>query len=830
MSKVLKVAGMAIGIVAVIASGGILGPAVAAAVTTALGVSAGTLFLVSAGLTIGSSLLSSRPKAPDTSQAMRDRLQASINPRALRTFVFGSTAMATDIRDQEFTNDQEVYHRFIVVASHAVHAIREIWFDDKLAWTIAGGAQGEFAGYLTVTPILEGSAANAINISPRMGSSRRYTGLAYLHLRYKLTGNSKKAESPFAQSVPSRITIVGDGIAVYDPRLDSTVGGDGPQRANDQTTWTWNEDACRNPALVTLTYMLGWRIRNPVTGAWKLAVGKGIPPARIDIGSFITAANLCDEPVTKVTGGTEPRYRCDGVFNEGDDLGRVLDNFKAAMNAEMDDVDGRIRITVLHNDLTTPIAHFETDDILGEFTWDQTPPLKDTFNIIRGGYTDPSSASLYQLIDYPEVAVPSPDGIDRPETINLPLVESPSQAQRLIKQRLQRAQYPGTFGATFQVTGWKVVKGDYVTLTFKPLGWVRKKFRVADSEQRQDGTVPMVLREEHPDIYAWDADEAPAVQGADPTTFDQGLSPVVRAIRDNTETTDAGLIEQVRSLASSEILRQKLRSRLFPGGDGASIDTLLKREFNARLALAQLITTVSSALNGTQATVQQVLEAMVDGDEGYARFMFRAEVVGSVAKVVGLEGYVGSGLSAIDFLADRVRFIDPDTGEAYIYMDDTGRLRAKNVIVDTLDFNTVGTDQIVAGAAQRVHFITSEAITNCPYNQNTVVATLPIFKADATSVLEVQFFGSFKSGDDLFFDGKIVVDGTTKQSAFVNITLDTNASLGQMPITPFAFVSGVPAGEHTVTFEVFNREIDGPALQVLTGSTLKVVELKKPSL
>lgn len=539
LAKVLKVAAIVVGVVALAFTGiGLAAGLGAAAGAFGIGVSASTLFLVSAGLSIGSSLLSSRPKAPEPSAASRDRLMVSINPRAPRTFVFGRTAMATDIRDQEYTNDQTFLHRFVVVASHKVRAIREIWFDDKLAWTLAGGVQGEFAGYLSVTPVLEGSAGNAIYISGRMGYSRRYTGLAYLHLRYKLTGNSKKAESPFAQAIPSRVTVVGDGLYLYDPRLDSSVGGDGPQRAHDQTTWSWNDEACRNPALVMLTYLLGWRIRNPVTGEWKLAVGKGVPPARIDIGSFITAANLCDEPVTKAAGGTEPRYRADGIFSEGDDLSVALENLKASMNAELDDVDGRIRLTVLHNDLATPIAHFDTDDVLGEFTWDQTPPLKDTFNIIRGGYTDPSANSLYQLIDYPEVAVSSPDGIDRVETINLALVQSASQAQRLVNQRLQRAQYPGTFAATFQATGWKVIKGDAITLTFKPLGWVNKKFRVVDSETRQDGTVPMVLREEHPDIYAWDADEAPAVQGADPTTFDQGLSPIVRAIGDAGETAE----------------------------------------------------------------------------------------------------------------------------------------------------------------------------------------------------------------------------------------------------------------------------------------------------
>lgn len=481
--------------------------------------------MVLAGIAIGSSLLRKGVSAPEPSRESLERLNASINPRTPRKFVVGRTAMNTDIRDHEYSSDQVYLHRFIVCAAHKVQAVEEIWFDDKKAWTQAGGVQGDFVGYLTVAPVLEGNAGNAINIGPRMGSSRRYTGCAYVHLRYKLTGNSKKTESPFAQSIPSRITIVGKGALVYDPRLDSTVpGGSGSQRANDQTTWAWNDSAARNPALQLLWYMLGWRING------LLSVGKGIPPARIDLESFITAANLCDESVTLAAGGTEPRYRSDGVFSEGDNPTLVLDNFKAAMNADLDDVGGKLRLTVFHNDLASPIAHFNDHDIVGPHNWSQTPDLNETFNVVRGVYTDASPNSLYQQVDYPQVSLASLDGIDRIDGFDLALVQSPSQAQRLAKQRLQRQQYGGELSLTLNARGWLVQKNSVVTLSFKCMGWAEKLFRVAEMEHRVDGTCPMVLREENPDIYAWDASESPAVEAADPTTYDFSLNPIVQGI------------------------------------------------------------------------------------------------------------------------------------------------------------------------------------------------------------------------------------------------------------------------------------------------------------
>ncbi len=537
--SIIKVAAVVAAVALAIPSGG------TSLLAVTLGVSAAAASGIAAGLALGASLLS-RPKAPATSPASTDRLTANIDPKTPRKFVLGRTAMATDIRDQELTNNQEYLHRFVVTSSHRASDIEEIWFDDKRAWSSASGVTSDFTGYLTVTPILEGSAGNAINLSARMGATRRYTGLSYVYFRFKLSGNSKKAESPFAQSIPTRVTIIGKGAPTYDPRLDSTVaGGSGAHRAADQTTWVWNDAASRNPALQLLWYLLGWRIKNPATNEWRLAVGKGIPASRIDLASFITAANLCDEPVALAAGGTQARYRSDGVFSEGDATGTVLDQLKAAMNAELDDVDGKIRITVLHNDLATPIADFNDDDILGGFTWDQTAPLDETYNVVRGTFIDPSTTSLYQAVDFPEVRIASLDGIDRIESVDFQTVQDASQAQRLVKQRIARMLYSGRFTATFSYRAWKVQKNDVVRLTVSALGWTNKLFRVVETAVQVDGQVPMVLQEENADIYLWDRDERPAIQPVQPTSYDPYLNPIYQDVIEP-KYADGTTIDQLR--------------------------------------------------------------------------------------------------------------------------------------------------------------------------------------------------------------------------------------------------------------------------------------------
>jgi len=514
---------------AVGAGGSFLAASIAGTITSSLAVAG-----VVTGLSMGAKALGLGPKPPRQSPASQDRLRASLDPRAFRKMVLGHTAAATDVGYQEFTGtDQEYLNTILVLASHPITALEEVFFDEKQAWT--GAAIGsDFTGYLSLTSVLEGTDSNSFTITGSTSwtaANSRLVGCAYLWLRYKLTGNSKKAESPFSSAVSSRITVRVKGAPLYDPRLDTTVGGSGSHRADDQSTWAWvSDDVGRNPALQLLWYLLGWRIQNPDDSSFKLAVGLGLPVERIDLPSFMAAANLCDEPVTLSGGGTEPRYRSDGVFSEGDDPQLVFENLLSAMNGTLRDAGGKLSLDVLHNDLATPVIDLTEADVIGEFTWIQTPPVDQEFNVVRGRYVDPGDEALYQFADYPEVAIASEDGIERPRSFDLPMVQSPGQAQRLAKQFLQRAQYPGTFAADFLASAWRCQVGSVVTLTFPALGFSEKLFRVVEHAIQFSGTCAMVLREENAAIYAWDSEDAAAVTAAAPIAYDPLNDPLVRAI------------------------------------------------------------------------------------------------------------------------------------------------------------------------------------------------------------------------------------------------------------------------------------------------------------
>lgn len=509
-----------------------------------LGLSAMAASIISAGLLITSSMLlgPSVPKMPASLGNMgRERLQISLDVRAPRKWCFGIINGATDVRYQTFTGANQEYMEMIVcVASHKVNSIYELWLDNELAWSSAGGVIGDFVGYLTVATRTEGTSANGIAIDSIWTSTATLTGCAYLHLKFKLTGPDDQTPGPFSSGVTSRMTIRCKGAYTYDPRLDSTVtGGSGSHRADNQATWTWSDTASRNPALQLLWYLLGWRINS------KLALGMGIPKARIDLGSFITAANVCDESVTKNGGGTEPRYRSDGVLSEGDDRLAVVEALCVSMNAILRDNGGKLSLHVLKNDLASPAASFTEADIIGTCEWDQTGDLSSTFNITRGQRTDPSDNALYQPTEYAEVKIASVDGIDRIDTFDLPLVQSNGQAQRLAKQRLQRAQYQGRLAFVGRPAWWQVSLGEVIQLSHQSFGWANKLFRVAGQQISRNGRTETMLIEEHSDIYQWDNNESPAVTAGSPTVYDPNNSPILKGIVGAAAPTTGNMLTDV---------------------------------------------------------------------------------------------------------------------------------------------------------------------------------------------------------------------------------------------------------------------------------------------
>ncbi len=539
MSKVLKIAAI-IGAIAVnvipgagqalsaaILGGlgvGFAGFAAAAAAVGALG-TALTIGITGAGLLSATSLMT--PKVggagglPDL-----ERLNLSFYAAAPRKMVLGVTAAATDLRYTEPSGtDQRYVDGIVHLASHKLTSVDEVYINDKLAWTLAGGVQSEFAGYLSITIVLETSASAylTVNGGANWGALQRMTGCALMKIRVDRQGATKTAVSPFAAGLPSNIRVVVKGMPVYDPRRDSTVpGGSGSHRANDCTTWQWNDGATvlgDNLALQALSWKLGWRVMG------KVSVGLGLPASELDLAMFAASANKCDALIDLAGGGTQRRYTGGGVIPDDGNISRFQEAFALATNGYWDDSSGLLGFGIVVNDLSFVPVLLDESDILSKIDWRAFGSIDTQYNIVRGQNPDPDSKSLFQPTDYPEIKITSPDGIDRAFSLNLAMVQDKRMAQRIAKQVLQRFQYQGKLVITVGIRGWLLFYKSPVRVNLPLLGWSEKLFRVELWEPNLDGSVNLLLQEENVAIYAWDREEQASIVAATPIYYDPRNAP-----------------------------------------------------------------------------------------------------------------------------------------------------------------------------------------------------------------------------------------------------------------------------------------------------------------
>ncbi|MFA5582240.1 MAG: hypothetical protein WDA25_09860, partial [Paracoccaceae bacterium] len=507
-------------------SGAILGTTLAStAVVT--GVTVGGLF---AGVATAGLLAYGAPGARSPNAGLPDlqRRQLTAEDDPARKMVLGRTAAASDMVYSEPSGTDQEYVDYIVhLASHQLTSVVEVRIDDKVAWRPSTGALGEFAGYLWITPILQGGAAayHTVNSGAHWGSAQRFTGCASLKVRVKRSGNSKKTASPFAAGISTQFLTVVEGMPVYDPRRDSTRGGSGSHRADDQASWEFvasdGERIGENLALQALAWLLGWRINGV------LSVGCGVQPDEIDMPVFATSANACAEAVALAAGGTQPRYHGAGLRHDFEDPGMVRQMFADACNGEWRIVDGRIGLHVAVNDLAGPLFEITDDDVISDGTqWVPHPHAEQAINVLTGRIAQPALPANYGLVSLPPARIASLDGMDRTAPLNLGMVEDGSRGQRILKQALQRQQYQGVLSFTMGFRAWRLRLGQPVRVTLASRGWTNELFRV----QRLDfdvmsGATAIELRQEHESIYQWDRDEAPMPTPGAPVFYDPQNNP-----------------------------------------------------------------------------------------------------------------------------------------------------------------------------------------------------------------------------------------------------------------------------------------------------------------
>lgn len=466
-----------------------------AAVVTALGATKAVATVIGAIASIGFSFISKsifgKKKQPELS-SFNQETSRTVNvrePIVYREIVYGVVRKGGPIAYLGSFDRNYWVGKAILIAGHECEDIVEVYADGRLIDRYEENdgvrrTQPEdhttvpSADTLDVWPLLEGLTYNDPTEKQNYLDEDAVDGFENRMFWTKHLGTDDQASdsqmvSAFSDWTTSHrfrgISYVfteqryNDDIFPQDPQFSFTVMGKKLYDVRTGVTeWSMNPALCIYDYLTNSDY------------------GLGASTDEIDSASFITAANICDEQVAKVGGGSEPRYTCNGVISTKDKPSDIIEGLLSSCGGLLTYSSGVFSLKVAA--YTSSVESFTEADFMGPLTLITRTSIRDRFNTVKGVYTSPLND--WQPADFPKVTnatyVSEDNGEEIIKDIDLPFTISSSTAQRLAKIELEKGRREMVISFTTGLKGMRLIAGDIISVTYDRFGFSSSEFEVID--------------------------------------------------------------------------------------------------------------------------------------------------------------------------------------------------------------------------------------------------------------------------------------------------------------------------------------------------------------
>lgn len=421
---------------------------------------------------------------------------ASLEAAGNWSVIYGETRVGGTITFAHVNNNNQMLHLVVTIAGHEIESVEKIYLDGQ---EVLFGAspdpnwstgikdlktnQTRDAYYKVYRIVNDGNPSNpaipelVANVPEKWTTLHKQSGRAHVYL--VLVWDAVL----FPNGLP-KISFLVRGKKCYDPRTATTA-------------WT------KNSALIIADYL-----RNTEYGLGaeeaELEYGEG------EIGSFWDAADVCDEDVTRIGGGSEDRYTSNGSFEVGQSHQTIIEELCTAIAGSVTYSNGKWKCWPAK--WRTPVLNLDENDILSDLKIVTKISRRDSFNAVKGTFVSP--LANYEETDFPAVRNSYYKSLDNNEEIfediQLPFTQSPATAQRIAKLELERIRQSITVELTATLKALQAEAGENITISWERLGWSEKAFEIQESELVfQDGNgvdalaVRLVLRETAAAVFDW---------------------------------------------------------------------------------------------------------------------------------------------------------------------------------------------------------------------------------------------------------------------------------------------------------------------------------------
>lgn len=333
-----------------------------------------------------------------------------------------------------------------------VSGVPQIYLNDKIYTSFGDSFYYEFASG-TSTQTVNSTLHSAI---PAWTDPLRYTAYIYVRLTFN---------PDVFTSIPE-ITVVVDGLKVYDPATETTAFSS-------------------NPAICSRDFLTRRSCRG----------GMEIASARIDDTLVNAAAAYC----------TTKGWTCNLCILENnsvvDNLAQILGCFRG------DVVYSGTNFKMKYTDLNyeSSVMDIDEDDIV-EVNGRSTlaivqPDIFGTPNAVRMKFYN--EKKLWQIDDYvlSDSDAITADGDYREKEIYVRGIDNLDDAQKIANYNLERLRYNKTISFVMGSRGMALEPYDIIRVTVAAYGWALKLFRVMETTATQTGEVAIIAVEETAAMY-----------------------------------------------------------------------------------------------------------------------------------------------------------------------------------------------------------------------------------------------------------------------------------------------------------------------------------------
>lgn len=277
-----------------------------------------------------------------------------------------------------------------------------------------------------------------------------------------------------------------NGGKFYDQRLDSTAGGSGSHRFNDQTTWahTLNPMVIANNILRGITYS-----GVPLFGL------QDLPQSRVPSASWFASMNECDATINDIDGNSHAQYRCGAEIRSDMPAADIIDELLKACNGQIAEIGGVYKVLV-GGPGASVMSFTDADVITSQPQTDNLfATLDQAVNGISGVYPEPIEA--WDNKDAP-IRV-NQDAIDADTeiftSVNYGMVWDASQVQRLQDAALKEASNQRRHAHTLPPPFFALEPLDTASWTSSRRGYSSKQFLVDQVTVLENIDIPVSLKE-----------------------------------------------------------------------------------------------------------------------------------------------------------------------------------------------------------------------------------------------------------------------------------------------------------------------------------------------